>query len=64
MPIEIGESTKYGGKYINRDRVDMARPECYDSLARSRLYLRTLEDIKAKERGLDGLLPGHLPGIE
>ncbi|UZJ55985.1 hypothetical protein CBS101457_005305 [Exobasidium rhododendri] len=57
----IGASKLVGGHYINRNVSTEARPECSDVLATSRLWERTLEDIKAKERGLDQVAPGHLP---
>lgn len=43
------------------------RPECHDSLVRSRLWQRVLEDLKAaKSSGLDEIakdLPTHSPGM-
>lgn len=58
-----GTSADRGGHYISRDEAQPARPECYDMLARSRLWQRTLEDIKADERGLTKALPGHYPDV-
>ena len=63
QPPPEGMSAELGGLYINRNTALPARPECYDVLATSRLWQRTLEDIKAKERGLDNVLPGHLTGL-
>ncbi|EPQ27563.1 uncharacterized protein PFL1_04701 [Pseudozyma flocculosa PF-1] len=58
-----GLSAKFGGKYVNRNIVDIRRPECDDILARSRLWQRVLEDTKAEQLGLAKDLPGHLPEI-
>ncbi|MCO5577149.1 hypothetical protein L7F22_030972 [Adiantum nelumboides] len=63
QPPPEGMSAELGGLYINRNTALPARPECYDVLATSRMWQRTLEDIKAKERGLDNVLPGHLTGL-
>ncbi|KAL9937217.1 hypothetical protein V8E36_003626 [Tilletia maclaganii] len=59
----IGRSAELGGKYINRIYERDPRPEVLDVLARSRLWQRTMEDLKAKELGLGQDLPGHLPEI-
>lgn len=57
--IAKGLTAQVGGHYIQRDRVETPRPECFDRLARSRLWQRTIEDIKAEQRGLIRDLPGH-----
>lgn len=59
----IGESARIGGQYINRNQSVEALPECYDVLVRSRLWERTLEDIKAKELHLLDGLPGPLTSL-
>lgn len=57
--IAKGLTAQIGGHYIQRDRAETPRPECFDRLARSRLWQRTLEDLKAEQRGLIKELPGH-----
>lgn len=59
-----GESAQRGGNYIDRDTAKVPRPEVEDVLARSRLWQRTLEDIKADKRGLGKDVPGHLTGLD
>lgn len=58
-----GLTSLHGGHYIQRDQAEEPRPEAFDRLARSRLWQRTLEDVKAKERGLANDLPGHPAGV-
>lgn len=59
-----GESAKFGGKFINRNFVDIRRPEVDDPLARSRLWQRVLEDVQAAKRGVAKDLPDHLESIK
>lgn len=58
-----GESAERGGNYIDRDTAKVPRPEVEDVLARSRLWQRTMEDLKVEERGLGKDVPGHLTGL-
>ncbi|SPO22169.1 uncharacterized protein UTRI_02177_B [Ustilago trichophora] len=62
--VEKGESAKWGGKFINRNKVDIRRPEVDDVLARSRLWQRVLEDVGAVKRGVAADLPGHLESVK
>lgn len=62
--LEIGESAKFGGKFVNRNIVDNRRPEVDDPLARARLWQRTLEDVKVAKRGVAKDLPDHLESIK
>jgi len=50
-PPSKGESFGKGGKYFNRITEENPRPEVGDSLARSRLWQRVVEDVKAVENG-------------
>lgn len=61
---EVGESAKFGGKFVNRNIVDIRRPEVDDVLARSRLWQRVLEDVQAVKRGLAKDIPGHLESVK
>lgn len=61
---EKGESAKWGGKFVNRNLVDIRRPEVDDVLARSRLWQRVLEDVQAAKRGLAADLPDHLESVK
>ncbi|KAN0064952.1 hypothetical protein ACQY0O_002010 [Thecaphora frezii] len=60
---EPGVSALFGGKYVNRNKMDERRPECEDPLVRSRLWQRVLEDTKAEELGLTEGIPGHLEEV-
>lgn len=62
--VEPGESAKWGGKFVNRNIVDIRRPEVDDPLARARLWQRVLEDVKAEKRGVGKDLPDHLESIK
>ncbi len=47
-----------GSKFVNRNIADATRrPEVDDVLARSRLWQRAMEDVKAEKRGLGKDLP-------
>lgn len=65
--LAMGESIKYGGRFVNRVTASWMRPECADPLVRARLWQRVLEDLKAdKSRGQDEIaqdLPSHSPGL-
>ncbi|CDS82433.1 uncharacterized protein SPSC_03252 [Sporisorium scitamineum] len=61
---QIGESAKFGGKFVNRHVADIRRPEVDDPLARSRLWQRVLEDVQAAKRGVARDLPDHLESIK
>ncbi len=60
----VGESALFGGKFVNRDIVDIRRPEVDDPLARSRLWQRVLEDVQAAKRGVAKDLPDHPDSIK
>lgn len=59
-----GVSAKFGGKFVNRNRVDIRRPEVDDPLARSRIWQRVLEDAQIAKRGLGADLPDHLDALK
>lgn len=61
---QVGESAKFGGKFVNRNFADIRRPEVDDPLARSRLWQRVLEDVQVAKRGLAQDLPDHLESIK
>ncbi|KAJ1028407.1 hypothetical protein NDA16_001574 [Ustilago loliicola] len=61
---EPGESAKFGGKFVNRNVVDIRRPEVDDPLARARLWQRVLEDVATEKRGVGKDLPDHLESIK
>jgi len=61
---EVGESAKFGGKFVNRNIVGARRPEVDDPLARSRLWQRVLEDVQAAKHGLAKDLPDHLESVK
>lgn len=60
----VGESAKFGGKFVNRNIVDIRRPEVDDVLARSRLWQRVLEDVGAAKRGVAADLPDHYDSVK
>lgn len=62
--LAVGESAKFGGKFINRNFVDIRRPEVDDVLARSRLWQRVLEDVAAAKRGVAADLPDHYESVK
>lgn len=62
--LEVGESAKFGGKFVNRNLVDIRRPEVDDPLCRARLWQRVLEDLDVKSRKLATDLPDHLESIK
>ncbi|SNX82846.1 uncharacterized protein MEPE_01552 [Melanopsichium pennsylvanicum] len=62
--LQLGESAKWGGKFINRNKVDIRRPEVDDILARSRLWQRVLQDVQASKRNVATDLPDHLESVK
>lgn len=58
-----GFSAQRGGHYIQRERAETPRPECFDRLARGRLWNRTLQDINAQQHGYGQDLPQNPFGL-
>lgn len=59
-----GVSALVGGKFYNRCRAATPRPETRDPLARARLFQRTFEDLKVKQRGLCAEIRAPAPGLQ